>query len=156
MLTNCPVVVTVTHWRSSAYKLPSATVTTLCRQPSTLQPVVMNTAVQLWTSVHSCTAVLSYCREFEFNYLGISTSLGMWRRVTDPVVPGLSVEHIAFTFRPWRWKQYDRSKHGKAHDRRHGFTHRCENPKFGIGVNPSSLRFGSGLQNTRLQLGIWM
>jgi hypothetical protein len=150
MLTNCPVVVTVTHWRSSAYKLLSVTVMTLCRQPSTLQPVITN------RKVNSCTAVLSYCREFEFNYFGIFTSRGMWRCVAGPVLPGLSVDRIAFIFRPWRWRQYDRSKHGEAHNQRHSLTRRYENPQFGIGVNPSSLRVGSGWQNTCLQLGIWM
>ena len=95
MLTNCPVVVTLTHWRPSAYKLPSAAVMTLCRQPSTLQPVIMN------REVSSYTAVLSYCKEFELNYFAKFTSRGMWRRVARPVDPDVSVDLIVFIFRSW-------------------------------------------------------
>jgi hypothetical protein len=95
MLTDCPVVVILTHWRPSAYKLPSATVMTLCRQPSTLQPVIMK------REVSSCTAVLSYCRDFELHYFGKFTSRGRWRRVARPVDTDVSVDLIVFNFRPW-------------------------------------------------------
>jgi hypothetical protein len=98
MPTNRPVVVTVTHWCHSTHKLPSATVTTLCRRPSTLQPVIMT------HEVNSCTAVLSCCMDFESNYLGKFTSRGMWRRVAGPVVPDVPVDRIAVIFRPWIWR----------------------------------------------------
>jgi len=150
MPTNRPVVVTMTHRRHSAHKLPSPTVTTLCLQPRTLQPVIMT------REVNSCTAVLSCCREFESNYLGKFTSRGMWRRVAGPVVPDVPVDRSAVIFRPWGWRQYDQSKHAEAHDQRHGVIHRCETPKFGIELNPSSLIVGSDWQNTCLKFSTWL
>jgi hypothetical protein len=148
MLTNCPCGCNI-----GPLKPLSIQITVGYRND--ILPTTKYTAVIMTREVSSCTAVLSYCREFELTYFGKLTSRGMWRRVARPGNPDVSVDRIVFIFRPWRSQHYDRSKRRKPHDQRYGVTHHCKTPKFGIWPNPSSLRVGSDWQNTCLKLSTW-